>query len=101
MADSFFSGQAFVDTNNNGKIDAADTLLPGATLIARDGRGAEFGAKTDEKGRAFVTFPGGSQYPVTLRMLAPDENPLTLIGPTEVVIQSPTGDNFQFLFSSP
>jgi hypothetical protein len=101
LADSFFSGQAFVDANNNGKVDDADTPLQGATLIARDGRGAEFGATTNAQGRAFVTIPGGSQYPVTLRMQPPRDNPLPLIGPAEVVLQAPTGDNIQFLFSSP
>jgi hypothetical protein len=101
MSDSFFSGQALLDANNNGKIDPADTPLPGATFIVRDNRGAEFGAVTDPEGKSFVTFPGGSQYPVTLRMEPPRENPHSRVKPEEAVLQKPSGETVQFLFFTP
>jgi hypothetical protein len=101
IADSFFSGRAYLDANNNGEKDDADTPLQGATFIARDDRGAEFGALTDSQGAAFITFPGGSRYPVTLRMEHPKESPLYRVDPAEIVLQAASGDNFQFLFFSP
>jgi hypothetical protein len=101
IADSFFSGRAYWDANNNGEKDDADTPLEGATFIARDDRGAEFGALTDSQGAAFITFPGGSRYPVTLRMEHPKESPLLRVDPAEIVLQTASGDNFQFLFFSP
>jgi hypothetical protein len=101
LADSFFSGQAFVDVNNNGYFDSADTPLEGATFLARDDRGAEFGDTTDGKGSAFLTIPGGAKYPVILRMELPVDNTLPLISPAEVVLQSTSGETILFLFSSP
>ncbi len=35
---SWFSGKAFLDANNNGQIDSADTPLQRALFIARDAR---------------------------------------------------------------
>lgn len=101
IADSFFSGQAYWDANNNGELDEADTPLQGAAFIARDDRGAEFGALTDSEGAAFITFPGGSQYPVTLRMEPPKESALLGVVPAEIILKSASGDNIQFLFFSP
>jgi hypothetical protein len=101
MVDSFFSGQAYFDANNNGEIDETDSPLQGATFIARDDRGAEFGALTDSQGAAFITFPGGSQYPVTLRMEPPKESALLRVDPSEMVLQAASGNNIQFLFFSP
>jgi hypothetical protein len=101
IPDSFFSGQAYLDANKNGVKDEADTPLQGATFIARDDRGAEFGAVTDSQGAAFITFPGGSNYPVTLRMESPKNNVLLRVDPAKLVLQSASGDNLQFLFFSP
>jgi hypothetical protein len=101
MSDSFFSGQALLDANNNGEIDPADMPLPGATFIVRDNRGAEFGAVTDTEGKSFVTFPGGSQYPVTVRMEPPKDNSILRVNPEEAVLQNASGETVQFLFFNP
>lgn len=101
MADSFFSGQAYLDANNNGEIDDTDSPLQGATFIARDDRGAEFGALTDAQGAAFITFPGGSQYPVILRMEPPKESALLRVDPSEMVLKAASGNHIRFLFFSP
>ena len=82
-------------------MDEADTPLQRATFIARDDGGAEFGALTDSQGVAFITFPGGSQYPVTLRMEPPKERALPGVIPAEVILKSASGNTFQFLFFSP
>ena len=100
LGDSFFSGQAFLDANGNGQLDPADTPLKDATFIVRLQGGGEFGGTTDGKGNAFVTIPGGVQYPVTLRMEPPKGSPLVLIGPAEIVAKDASATNAKFLFKS-
>ncbi len=97
--DTFFFGQAFVDANGNGQIDAADTLLPGAVFIAWDARGAEFGGVTNAEGRAVVSFPGRSVYPVTLRLQPPAGSAFVLVGPAEVVTREASDNRASFLLA--
>ena len=100
MADTFFFGRAFVDTNGNGQIDPTDSPLKGATLTVTDTRGASSGGITDDKGRAMAWFPGGGvKYPVTIRMKPPKDSGYALIGPSEVVLQK--GTSADFLFALP
>jgi hypothetical protein len=101
LSDSFFSGLAVLDTNQNGEIDETDPPIQGATFIARDNRGAEFGAVTDTEGRAFITFPGGSLFPVQLRMEPPEGTLLQRVDPADVTIQSANGETVRFLFFAP
>lgn len=98
MTDTFFSGQALLDVNNNGQIDEEDTPIAGATFIVALPRGAEFGAQTDESGKAFVTIPAGIEYPVTARMEAPKDSGLNIIEPSTFTLKEPTGETIQFLF---
>ncbi len=98
MADTFFSGHAFIDSNGNGQVDSGDVPLEGATFIV-DVQGAQFGAKTDATGTAFVTVPGSVQRPVILTMQPPKDTAYVLIGPARVVGTSPT-DKADFLFRS-
>lgn len=100
LADSFFSGYAFVDANGNGQIDSADTPLKNAIFIVQFEGGAEFGALTDETGNAFVTIPAAVRYPVTLFMKPPKDSTLVLVGPLSVVREKATGDKAIFLFTS-
>ena len=97
---SFFSGYAFFDTNGNEQIDSADTPLKDAIFIVQLEGGTEFGAMTDETGRAFVTTPAAVRYPVTLFMKPPTDSALTLIGPPSIVLQETTGEKAIFLFAS-
>ena len=99
MADAFFSGRAFVDTNGNGQIDPTDPPLKGAILTVTDTRGASSGI-TDDEGRATAWFPGGGvQYPVTIRVKPPKDSAYAVIGPSEVVLQK--GTSADFLFALP
>ncbi len=71
LADSFFFGLAFEDTNGNGQYDAGDAPVSGAIFTVKEGRGASFGATTDASGHATAVIPGGATYPATLRMQPP------------------------------
>lgn len=97
---SFFSGQALLDANGNGLIDADDTPVENATLIVTLQGGIEFGGNTDSSGNAFVTVPSMVEYPVTIRMEAPVGSSLILIEPVKVILSEVTGETTKFLFSS-
>ena len=98
LADIFFSGYAYLDANGNGEIDNEDTPLENAMFIVTLQGGLEVGDTTDVKGNAFITIPGGVDYPVTLRMEAPKDSRLKLIGPASVTF--PSDETAKFLFSS-
>jgi hypothetical protein len=99
LVDSFFSGQAFLDSNRNGQIDEDDSPLADATFIITLKSGGEFGDQTDETGHAFITIPGGVEYPVSARMKAPPDSSLRSIGPSTLSLSEATG-GVKFLFSS-
>ena len=98
LVDAFFSGYAFLDVNGNGEIDSEDTPVENAMLIVTLQGGFESGDTTDDKGNAFITIPGGVDYPVTLRMEPPKDSILKLIGPASITYPSDTPA--KFLFSS-
>lgn len=98
IVDAFFSGYAYLDVNGNGEIDSEDTPIENATLIVTLQGGFETGDLTDKTGHAFITVPGGVDYPVTLRMEAPKDSNLKLIGPSSVTF--PSDEPANFLFSS-
>jgi hypothetical protein len=98
LADSFFSGYALLDANGNGEIDSEDMPVENATFIVTLQGGGEVGDTTDETGNAFITIPGGVEYPVTLRMEAPKDSTLKLIGPSSITF--PSDEPAKFLFSS-
>ena len=98
IVDAFFSGYAYLDVNGNGVIDSEDTPIENATLIVTLQGGFETGGLTDKTGYAFITIPGGVDYPVTLRMEAPKDSNLQLIGPSSVAY--PSDEPAEFLFTS-
>lgn len=98
VTDTFFSGQALLDVNSNGRIDPEDTPIAGATFIVTLPGGAEFGAQTDESGKAFLTIPARVEYPVTARMEAPKDSGLIIVEPSASTLKEPTGETIQFLF---
>ena len=100
LADSFFSGQAFLDANGNGQIDAEDTPVANATFIVAPQNGGEFGDQTDDTGKAFITIPANVKYPITARMEAPKDSALILLEPSTLTLSEPTGETIKFLFSS-
>jgi acetyl esterase/lipase len=93
LADSFFSGYAYVDANGNKQIDESDPPLEGAMFTL-----AGFGDTTDANGMAFITIPGGWERPVLAQMRPPKEGGYTLIGPNQVTLQSPGKTRAEFLF---
>ncbi len=98
IVDAFFSGYAYLDANGNREIDPEDTPIENATLIVTFQAGFETGGNTDKTGLAFITVPGGAEYPVTLRMEAPKDSNFKLIGPSSVTF--PSDEPAKFLFSS-
>lgn len=94
LADTFFSGRAFVDQNSNGQIDAGDAPLENALFTA-----AGFSAHTDATGYAMVVIPGQWEQPVTAQMASPEDSGYTLIGPTEVILQYGKKTSADFLFA--
>ena len=100
LADSFFSGQAFLDANGNGQIDSEDTPVADATFIVTLQNGGEFGGQTDDTGKAFITIPASVEYPVTVRMEAPKDSALILLEPSTLTLSEQTGETVKFLFSS-
>ena len=99
LADSVFSGQAFLDVNGNGQIDPEDTPVVNATFYVELNGVKAFGDTTDETGNAFILIPGGVKYPVNVSMEAPKDSTLKLITPSTVTVLASTGA-VQFLFSS-
>ncbi len=98
LTDTFFSAQALLDVNGNGQIDPEDTPIAGATFIVTLPGGAEFGTQTAESGKAFITVPSRVEYPVTARMEAPKDSGLTLVEPSTISLNEPTGETIPFLF---
>lgn len=96
LADTVFSGYAFVDENENGELDESDTPLPGARFTL-----AGFGGVTDANGYAMVLIPGEWDQPVSAQMAPPDDSSYTLIGPGEETLQNGVKNRADFLFAPP
>jgi hypothetical protein len=101
LADTFFGGCAYLDSNGNGEIDAVDQVVEGARFVVTLREGIGFGATTSTRGCATVVVPGGlreESWPVTVRMEPPEESTYELVSPAEVVLQFPYG-SADFLFA--
>lgn len=98
LADSAFSTQAFLDVNDNGKIDSDDTPVENALFYVEFDGVKAFGNATDETGSAFILIPGGVEYPIDVSIEAPKDSTLKLITPSKVTVSASTG-TVQFLFS--
>ena len=96
MADTFFSGHAFIDANGNGALDADDPPLEGARFTC-----AGFGDRTGADGVAVVVIPGEWDKPVEARMAPPEGSGYILIAPTVVTLQNPGQTRADFLFTMP
>ena len=103
LADTFFSGCAYLDSNGNGEIDPDDPLLENAVFVVTLNGGAGFGGLTSENYCASVTVPGGLNekfWPVTVRMESPEGTGYELVGPAEIELEYPD-DHADFLFINP
>jgi acetyl esterase/lipase len=96
LADTFFSGRAYIDLNGNQLLDAGDSPLIGARFDVMG-----WGSFTDETGYAWALIPGGWDEPVTARMVPPEGSGYTPVGPAEVILQSGTQTSADFLFAQP
>jgi acetyl esterase/lipase len=92
--DTFFSGRAFVDKNGNNKLDSSDSPLKGARFTA-----GGFSSITDASGLALIVISGYWDQPLSVQMAPPEGSGNTLIGPTEVILQSGVQDSADFLFA--
>jgi hypothetical protein len=103
MADTFFGGCAYLDSNNNGEIDPDDQRLEDAMFFVTLNGGYGFRAVTFKNGCATVTIPGGlgkESWPVTARMEPPEGSGYELLSPGEVVLEYPK-EHADFLFVDP
>ncbi len=103
LADTFFFGHAYVDTNGNGHIDEQDAPLAGAPFAVTLQGGGGFGGTTAKDGTAFVVVPGGldeSYWPVTAQMKAPEGSAYQVVGPDEILLEYPK-TRAEFLFAAP
>jgi len=94
FTDTFFSGYAYLDSNQNGKIDEDDQPIEGA-IFSLEG----FREKTDSSGMAFITIPGDWEQSFSASMQAPENSNLLLISPSEVILQSEQKTKAEFLFT--
>ena len=103
LADTFFFGCAYLDSNSNGEIDPDDQSVEDALFVVTLREGIGFGDSTTARGCAMVVVPGGlseESWPVTVRMEPPEETSYELVGPAEVVLEYPDG-HADFLFANP
>jgi hypothetical protein len=101
LADSFFFGCAYLDSNGNGKTDPDDQGLEEATFVVALNDAGGFVASTPEDGCATIVVPGGlnaDSWPVTTRMEPPEETGYELVSPAEVVLEYPES-HADFLFT--
>jgi acetyl esterase/lipase len=96
LADTFFSGRAYVDLNGNRRLDSDDPPLAGAHFSVMG-----FGSLTDETGYAWALIPGGWDKPAAAKMSPAEGSGYTLIGPDEVTLQSGAQTSADFLFTPP
>ena len=96
LADTFFSGRAYVDLNGNRLLDSDDPPLAGARFSVMG-----FGSLTDETGYAWAMIPGGWDKPAAAKMDPPEGSGYTLIEPDEVTLQSGAQTSAEFLFEPP
>ena len=99
-ADTFFSGCAYLDVNQNEKIDESDTPIAQAAFSIRLPQGAGFGDRTGDSGCTSVIIPAALDekfYPVEAWMKPPEGTDLESITKQPVILNSST-KQARFLF---
>jgi hypothetical protein len=101
IADTYFSGCAYIDQNDNGTLDSGESLLGGFTFTITLAGGAGFGAETAEGQCATVIVPSAlpeDSWPVTARISIPEGSGYEAVGSTEVALEYPqTKAEFPFI----
>jgi len=104
LADTFFTGCAFLDKNANGLVDSEDTPIGGMSFSVTLSEGTGFGALTsDNDGCASTIIPMGlprEAWPVVAQMKMPQTSTYIPIGEIRVTLEYPD-TRADFLFSQP
>jgi hypothetical protein len=102
MADTFFTGCAYLDTNGNGTVDDGDAPIAGADYVVTLSQGAGFGSHTFERdGCATVVVPSAlpeSAWPVVVEMALPAPLSYVAVGEASFTLTYPD-TRADFLFS--
>ena len=100
LADTFFSGCAYLDQDGDEGIDPEEPLLGGLTFTVTLAGGAGFGDETSEGQCAFITVPSAlpaEAWPIVARMIVPDDLEFKPIGSSTVTLEfSQTRAEFLF-----
>jgi hypothetical protein len=99
LADAFFFGCAYLDSNENKYIDENDEPIKNAVFLVKLPAGG-LTVRTGSDGCATLVVPGGvkrSAWPVETRMDPPPETDLKMISPTPVTLEYPNS-HADFLF---
>jgi len=100
MADTDFSGCAYLDQDDNGIIDPGEPLLGGLTFTITLAGGMGFGGGTGDGRCGFILVPGAlpaDAWPIMARMVVPEDFGFKAVGPTEIMLQHPQR-RAEFLF---
>lgn len=100
LADTFFFGCAYLDTNGDGEVDEGDQgIEDGRFVVDFNGLRGVFAAATGEDGCATIVIPGGlpeEDWPVTGRMESLSD--YELISPEEVILDQRGSHRADFLY---
>lgn len=104
LADTFFTGCAFLDKNENELVDDEDTPIGGMSFTITLSEGTGFGEITsDSDGCATTIIPMGlskESWPVVAQMTLPQTSAYIPIGDIKVTLEYPD-TQVDFLFSQP
>jgi hypothetical protein len=102
LADTFFFGCAYLDTNRDGEVDEGDQgIEDGRFVVDFNGKKGVFAASTGENGCATIVIPGGlseKYWPVTGRMESLSD--YELISPEEVILEQSGSRRADFLYTN-
>ena len=100
VADTFFTGCAFLDQNANERVDRDDTFFGDMTFVITLSGGAGFVASTADTGCAIVAIPAPLEtgaWPVVAQMEMPQPSAFARVGDLEVTLAYPdTRADFRF-----
>jgi hypothetical protein len=92
VADTFFTGCAFLDQNANERVDRDDTVLEDMTFVITLSGGAGFAASTADTGCATEAIPAPLEtgaWPVVSQMEMPQPSAFARVGDLEIMLAYP------------
>lgn len=103
VADTFFTGCAYFDSNTNGEIDQEDVLLGGLRFVITLADGTDFAHETSDSHCALAAVPTAlpaDAWPVVARIELPEGTPYAPIGLSVAILEYPDKEA-DFLFGVP